>query len=505
MFRMGTARLMAAISTLILIPSLLHAEQNLLDANASFATTDQSMWGTGSAFNFNYYKFLGVDSNPAPLVIGAGSGDTVSVRVPLVGTYQINPYQQYDTDFKVGIEIGASVNSGSINANLDYNLNLSAPDALHVGQKFSLTSTATPLNTSSFVTSPANASAYVDGVLETYLGAYVRVDYDQPGILPDQDLRLGNKGFTKNNTSNSPYSTLVNINKHEEIIGINRNASGYIRYLGGSDLTDGDLLYDTVGAGSSVSLGPIEFTAGNWNVIANGGLQGNSLVGSGQDTLMTMTLDIDHLILGSAALGYSLDHDWGAIDYHLGYDVVDVDAGLDINLQQNFNLNSIVLVQLNFSDNVLIDGVGEANTWFGAFENIPDITLLTSDVDVNTTFLVQAALQNDTGLGFVGTLDTTILEAAARIGWDISGNTGSRGFSVGPFYQKLLGIGLGDISVYNDTYELQGFNVVDGGSFKLSTVPIPAAAWLMLGGFGALGVIGRRRVASDCRERSMPG
>ena len=242
-----------------------------------------------------------------------------------------------------------------------------------------------------------------------------------------------------------------------------------------------------------MSLGPVEFTAGNWNVIANGGLQGASLVGSGQDTLMTMTLDIDQLILGSDALGYSLDHDWGAIDYHLGYDIVDVDAGLDINLQQDFALNSLVLVRLDFSDNVLLDGVGETNTWFGAFENIPDITLLTSQVEVDTTFLLDALLQNDTGLGFVGSLDTTILEASARIGWDVSGNTGSRGFQVGPVYENLLGIGLGDISVYSDTFELQGFNVVDGGSFTLATVPVPAAAWLMLTGLAALGATGRRR------------
>ena len=124
------------------------AQQKLLDTSASFATANQSIWGSGSAFNFNYNQFLGIDTNPAPLVIGSGSGDTVSVAVPVIGTYNINPYQQYDTDFRVGIEIGATVNSGSIDANLDYRLNLSAPDDLRTGERFSLTGTVTPLATS---------------------------------------------------------------------------------------------------------------------------------------------------------------------------------------------------------------------------------------------------------------------------------------------------------------------------------------------------------------------
>ena len=398
------------------------------------------------------------------------------------------------------------MNSGSINANLDYSLNLQAPDVIHTGQSFNLAGSVSRLGTSGFITSPANASAYVDGILETYLGGYVRVEYSQPGILADYDYRLGNKGFTTNNTSNTPYYTLVDINRREELIGINRDASGVIRYLGGTDLTDGDLLRDQVGAGSSVSLGPVSFTAGNWNVIANGSLQGDNLVGTGQDTLMTMNLDVDQLILGSSALGLEIAHDWGAISYDLGYDVVDVNTGLDINLQQNIDLSSIVMVQLDFSDPVILEGLGEATSYYGAFENIPAITLLGSNVDVDAKLFVNAMLQNDTGLAFVGDLDTTILNAYASIGWDVSGNTGSRGFNVGPLYQNNLGIGLGDISVYNDTFSLQGFNMVDAGSFTLTAVPLPAAAWLFAGACSLLGAwrAGALRIPGPGTPRGPP-
>lgn len=469
-----------------LVVSPARAEQTLLDTSASFSTAGQSIWGTGEAFIFNYAKFVGLDADPAPFEYGRGSGDTVTYPT-LLGDYKVNPYLLFDAKAKLGIEVGASVNSGSMDAKLDYSVNLKAPDKIRVGEGFSLSGSASQLTSSGFTTSPANASAYIDGILEAYLGAYARVEYIRPGVLSDEDLRLGNKGFTKNDTANRPYQTLANINEREEIIGINREASGVVRYLGGDDLTDGDPLYDEVGAGSSVSLGPISLTAGNLNVIANGALVGDSLSGSGADTLATVTLDIDELLLGSPVLGQGIAHDWGAIDYDLGYDVLDVSAGLDINLQQSFTVASDLMVQLSFSDAVLIEGIGETNAYLGLFEHIPLITLLDPSVDVTATLLVDATLANETGLGFVGSLDTLFLEAHAEVGWDVAGNTGSRAYGLGPYYDSSIPVDLGDISVYEDSFALTGFNVVDGFSFTLTAVPIPAAIWLF--GSGLLGVL----------------
>ncbi len=478
----------------ILYASSAAAQQTLLNTNVSFNTVDQSMWSSDGAFLFDYTQFVGIDTNPAPVVFGSGASDTVSFSVPFVGTYSANPYLQFDTDFKVGMELGASISSGTIDANIDFGVNFATPDVIRVGESFSLLGTSSKLATSSFSTSPATASAYIDGIVEAYFGAYARVEYVRPGILADSDYRLGNKGFTENNTSNVPYSTLVNIVERKEIIGINRNASGVVRYLGGQDLTDGDLFYDELGAGSSVSLGPISATAGNFNVFTNGALSGGSVTGTGSETLVTVTLDIDQLIVGSAALGQSIAHDWGPIDYDLGYDVVDVNASLDIDLEQNFQVDAELMVQLVFSEDVLLDGIGTTNIFVGALSSIPNITIFADAVDVTPTFFVDATLFNDTGLSFLGSLNTTILEAHANIGWDIVGNTGSRGYNIGPVYQSTVPVDLGSISVFNDTFALGGFGMIDGTAFTISAVPVPAAVWLFGSALGLLGWIRRKTV-----------
>lgn len=482
-------RLLTACAIATLCAGAAGAQQTVLDESASYSFVGQSMWDSGGAFLFDYTQFVGIDTNPAPVVIGSGSGDKVSVSTP-IGTYSINPYYQFDTDFKLGVELGASINSGSVDGSLDYAVRLVAPDQIRVGQAFSLQGSATPLSSSNFSTQAPTAEAYLDGILEAFVGGYTRFEYVQPGLLADQDLRWGNKGFTSNNTSNSPYATLANINERMEILSINRGKSGVIRYLGGEDLTDGDLLYDTLGKGSSVSLGPISVTAGNIDVVANGALAGGVVVGSGQDTMASVTLDIDHLLLGSPALGLGISHDWGAIDYSLGYDVVDLDAGLDITLEQDFELSGDVIVDLVFSSDVMLDGIGLTDHFVGAIDQIPLMTLLTSTVNVDATVLAEAFLSNDTSVGFVGNLDTTLLEAHAELGWNIAGNSGSRAVNVGPVYENAQQIGLGSISVYDNRFSL-GLATI--GAYQFQLVPEPGVPLLLGCGLAGLAVFGGAR------------
>ena len=457
------------------------AQNSALNTSASFSTTNQSMWGSGEAFLFDYQQFVGLDVNPAPFTIGSGNSDQISVPVPLVGTYTANPYQQYDTDFKAGIEVGAKVSSGTINAQLDYDIQIAPDGPVQVGKPFSLVGSATKLGSSAFQTASPTAEAYIDGIAEAYVGGYVRIDYKEPGILPDYDYRMGNKGFTTNNTSNTPYRTLANINERAEVIGINRNGSGVIRYLGGTNLTDGDLLYDNLGAGSSVNLGPVSVTAGNFNVLVNGTAAGDAVSGATAQTLATVGLDIDQLIVGSPAFGASLSHDWGLFAYSIGYDIIDVNAALDVNFEQDFTIVSGVNVQLTFSEQVHLDGIGLTNSYTGAIDNIPEAIVYSEDVDIDVDLLINADLTNQTGLGFVGSLNTTLLEASANISWDFLVNAGSRGFSIGPVYEDSIPVNLGSIDVYRDTFALGGFNTVNAGTLTILTVPEPTSLCLLLG------------------------
>ncbi|HEU4429058.1 MAG TPA: hypothetical protein VFT98_09910, partial [Myxococcota bacterium] len=265
--------------------------------------------------------------------------------------------------------------------------------------------------------------------------------------------------------------------------------SGVVSYFAPTgDLFDGDLLYDSVGKGSSVSVGPVELTAGSIDVQANGALVGGALVGSGRDTLASMVLDVDHMLLGSPLLGLSLGHDWGIVDYSLGYDVADLDAGLDILLQQDFALTDVALVDLVFSSDVLLDGV-QGSHYFGRIDQIPLITLLTGGVNVDAAVFVDLMLSNVTSLGFVGGLTTTLFEAHADVAYDIGGHTGSFARQVGPVYQSEQQIGLGDISVYDDAFSI-GRASLGSWSFRLPETP---ASSLLAAGLLGLLALGRRR------------
>ena len=480
---------LAAVALVLLASAAAGAQQTLVSDDASYAFSGQSMWGPGDAFLFDYAQFIGIDSDPAPVKIGSGSGDKVSVGT-LVGTYSLDPYFQFDTDFKLGVELGASIDSGSVDGNLDYAVSLQAPDRIRVGQPFSLTGQATPLASSGFTTRSPTAEAYVDGILEAYVGGYARFDYVDP-ILADKDMRWGNRGFTTNDTGNRPYATVANIARRQELIGVNRDASGVVRYFApNGDLLDGDLVFDQVGKGSSVSVGPISLTAGNIDVVANGALSGGTVVGGGQDTMASMVLDIDHMLLGSPALGLSLGHDFGIVDYSLGYDLVDLDTGLDIMLQQDFELAGNVLLDLVFSSDVFLEGIGVTNHYLGPIDQIPPMTLLGSRVDVEAMVLVDAILSNDTRLGFVGSLATTLMEAHANVDYDVAGRSGSKGYGVGPFYDDIRQIGLGSIGVYDDTFSL---GLAPLGSWSFALVPEPGTGALLAAGLAGLLVSGRRR------------
>lgn len=471
------------------------AQQTLVDGTTSYAFLDKSMWDNGDAFVFDYTQFIGIDSDPGFLTVNP---DAVSYSVPFVGTYSMDPYFLFDTDFKLGVELGASIDSGSVDGNVDHAVSLVAPDRIEVGQPFALTGAATPLASSGFTTRSPTAGAYVDGILEAYVGGYARFDYVAPGVLADHDYRWGNRGFTDNDTSNAPFYTLANIVEREELIGVNRDASGVVRYFApNGDLTDGDLLFDSVGKGSSISQGPVSLTAGNIDVVANGSLAGASVVGVGQDTLATMSLDIDEMLLGAPYLGLSIGHDWDIVDYDLGYDVVDLDANLDILLQQSFELSADVLVDLAFSSDVLIDGIGITDHYQGPIDQIPLLTLLQNRTDVVATVLVDAILSNETSLGFLGSLLTTLLEAHANVGWDISGNTGSLGRNVGPVFDETLSIPLGDIGVYDNTFSL---GLAPVGSYSFALVPEPGTPLLLAAGLAGLLRFGSRRRAGRPAE-----
>lgn len=477
-----TRHTLSALVLAILLPSTASAAE-VYNNTLSFSSQGQSLWGSGPAFQFDYNNFFGTSPNPVTTTINPG---VVSGNAGLpFSDYSVDPYFQFRTGFKLGIGVGANVNGGSINANLNYAVAFDAPDTIVKGRAFSLSGVASQLSTSGFTTQAPNASAYVDGIVQMKLDGYMR--FVTTGIMGNHDYRMGDVGFTDNNTSNTPYRTLSNVNLSPEIVSFNRNDNGQLKVAG----------VDQGGVGSSYDVGATTITAGDWRVSPTGTLNGSALKGSDQTTLLTAALDVDQLATGGVpVLGTGIQHDWGVIKIDMGYEVVDLTATLAMGMKQDLTLNSNLAVILHFDKDVMIDGV-LTKTFTGSLDSLPQITLLDDSVVVTPEFLVQAHLLNDTALTFDGGLGLTVLEGHALATYDFS-YFGSRSgtiynHSIGPFYSWNDNIPLFDIGVYNKQFALGGFQTIQGEAFTLAAVPEPRSYALFLAGLGLTGWIARRR------------
>jgi hypothetical protein len=363
------------------------------------------------------------------------------------------------------MEIGAKVDSGSIDANLDYQVTLEAPDQIMAGVPFSLTATAAQQASSSFQSNAPNAEAWLDGIVQADLRGYSRITTGgSPFVFGDHDYRMGNKGFTDDpqSDSNLPYRNLVNVNYKPEIIGINRDQSGQLHVLG----------QNQGGAGSEYSFGRFTtITAGNWNVAATGALNGAVVQGSDENPLVTASIDIDQMATTAAGLpplGAGVAHDFGPIAFDVGYELLDVKAVLELGFKQSFSITSDVAAHLQFSQNVMLEGIGETDTYLGPLNAIPAITLLSDSVTVAPEFIVAAQLTNDTDLTLTESLPITLFEGHANVSWDVAGVTGSNNNGFGPVYQQTVVSNTNAIDVYSNQFDLGGFATIAGEMFTLT-------------------------------------
>ncbi|MEQ9672514.1 PEP-CTERM sorting domain-containing protein [Coleofasciculus sp. G2-EDA-02] len=420
----------ATIATTAVIGISSTTYASTLEFDLLFETSNQSIWDTGNAFSFTDDRFLGVDwdesvsegfSIPGFCVIPNPFGDCI-----LGFDGQDIGFSAF-TNGEIGLQSTFNLNGGTVNAFIPVDLFLVIPDEpVKKGETFTIQSGFSFANGATFKTFSPDASYNLDFIFDVAAG----IDVD-PGF----DL-----GFDVDKTIN-----LVNFDT-------------------------GDLSFNKTG-----NLGSLEVSFPKVDTMGNQS-GSNQLTSSGEDEFVNGTLDLDFIatsLFGLPPLEGGESIDLPVVDdLGFSYNLLDVEATAVLSALQAFSLTGTLPALLSLEDGTTIP--------FNIGEDIA-ITMPSNAgkfLDINAFVDFNALFNNTTSLGLDLGLDALIGEFDLELPVlpDIS---------VEPLFEESVDIFDTSFEVYNNTFNLAGFNQ-EQISFQVETVPEPTSLLGLLS-FGVLG------------------
>ncbi len=477
----------------------------------SFQTADQSIWDTGDSFILNETKFIGAQwsglSTNLDLLAGSenarvpGTGGTVPNPLyaawvlcggplgnPLCGDAPSTtipnpiPAATFDSRFgaevigtsngKIGFNFGLSIDSGSVDATVSYDAELIAPDYMNANpfEPFSLNPNSTLAGVNTLETNFSELSAYAEAVMQ----------------LSGEISATGCPFIGTCYEGSTPY----NIDFTPEIISFNQDGTGGVELFDGlfqpsdfgvNPLLDGfPLSFDIAGLAEITLYQSQPDTSGGLNA----GTQ--TLQSTGQDDLLDLILDLDNIVATAAGVpglfGSSFDI---PVLGSVGFDIINVAMGPTIDLQQNFELEPTLWVDLLFSKPVEVGGI-MVTSLSSAWDNLPDISFGSGETWVTPEFYLSSYLNNDTLLDF----DLAFMIDLLQIYYDF-GLAGSNSFGIGNVLDEAISL-FDTPAFYSNRFELLGFNRIAGDPF-LAKLPEPGTLLLYGLGLFGLGYAARRK------------
>ncbi|MDP6183765.1 MAG: PEP-CTERM sorting domain-containing protein [Gammaproteobacteria bacterium] len=307
------------------------------------------------------------------------------------------------------------------------------------------------------------------------------------------------------------FNETFDIDERAPILSFNEDGEGGILLLGQDP--------SFFGLPSEADGFPVDLPAGDFATItlhlpqpdASGGLNatGDKLEATGQDDLVDLLVDIDQIVTAAAGvpglLGTSIPIPPNG---ELGFDIINVEMGPTVDLQQDFELTPTLFVRLVFDQAVMIGGE-LVEIFEGAWDLLPDITFLADETIVTPTFFLDAALENSTLLDF----DLAFIIDLLQINFDLPFlGFGETSFGIGNVLDEAVDL-FDTPDIFNNLFPLIGFNALQAPSFVIdfidgssgpetdttktivnnANVPEPGTLFLFLIGLGLLIVLRRRR------------
>jgi Ca2+-binding RTX toxin-like protein len=442
----------------------------VITSQETIVADNVSQFAPGAPGKIGFDKFLGAEFNTGTATIGdffLGTG--VQAKFGLHG--------------KVGFQVGAFVNPGSINAISDVQLQTDVPDEVMLGD----VTIGTVFDTASeaFETASPSLGGYADLVAE--IGGIAQLEWSVLGfgdtIGGPFGLDLGQELFAINRDDDRQFRLM---GERAEIGGsiekeTSKNPPTSLKMNYGRLDEDRDDAFkatvwsvlgdDTKGPTLEKRLGEMTVAApkiylGDGTADANG-----RLVDSGESDLATLKFDVSPII--GQALGIGAGLGTTAIDFGIGraeITTVKLDVGPELALQQSAEVTPHSMLTYDFTNEVevtlknLATGVDRMPT-----DNVGDpnkVTSVTFDpnveqfsvnftgqpINVTPTWDYSLELHNDIDLAVQlgGRLEVGKLDMSVDFPWPV----GTQSFTLGPLFSLPFQQNLGAFDVFDDTFTI---------------------------------------------------
>lgn len=508
----------------------------------NFSTRGQSMWSSGSAFQRSESVFLGTEWNNRKVGLGGiiGERKTTTINtnpgwwawkgcketvdflcgsepgkgaVDVVTDTRTGARLDLTSSGKFGLQFGYTVDSGSIDADVALSAAAQLPGRSYKNTFFNLNPSASldggllasqspkaeaTMNAIAQLSGSVSARAclILTGCTGTATAALPTLNADQPILQLDPNSLKVVPDLLPPNNPGEPRRPLAEVKLANQELTLEGalDATG----VPGFKLTTSQFtLADTTPPSPdiSVDLASIEFKLPE--IVTSGGVQGDVLRSGGRDDFLSPRIDIDGVatMAGFPPLGINLNLiDSGGFKVGASLDALDIDAGPDIGITQDFELKPTLMARLDFSNPILIEGLnGLQDFWEGRWDILPDFALVNTTT-VTPTFWIEAMLTNSMGidLGLTGTMDILKLSFGASAGSIdlISTNPISLNNLLG-LGNELFSTDKWRFNVANTTFPLGGFSPVTANAFTLA-VPEPRILLLLLAGIPMLLLVHNR-------------
>ncbi|HEX9548362.1 MAG TPA: hypothetical protein VF942_13565, partial [Acidimicrobiales bacterium] len=421
---------------------------DIINVDAMFAANGRSIWTDGPGVHIDRSGFLGPDPWNIDKTVGG-----VETKCFLGVCANFGAEIGARTSGSAGIPYGLKVDSGTFDLHYPARAQFDVPTVVLGGPGSptvtihtslsgvpgglglpDLPSGPVVLRTATLQVRSPDLQAFVDLAAEFHAFAGARVCV---GICYVYDPALGP----------------IDISKSKEIAAINRGGDGEIRVLGNTVSSHQSISAFGGLLNASFNLPHLDSSS----AATPGGFDGVNLTSSRRDSVAEVNANIAQIVLDAVGLGIPLSGNLGPI----GYNLVQVNAGAFLNVEETLTFTPSATARLLFSSDVVprIGGVDQAPTRVLDFRLGDDVTftpLGLGAVGVEPIISFGGTIRNSFDLVLGGHVDVKAL------GVNVAGLT------LGPLVDEHLSSDqLGDINLLTNTFDTS-LGTVMGRGFNLS-------------------------------------